>query len=125
MKATIYHNPRCGKSRETLALLREQGIEPVIVEYLATPPDAAALKKLLTALKLKPRQLLRTKEKDYKALGLDDPGLSDAELIEAMAAHPALIERPIVVAGDKAVLGRPPEKVLDIIQGPRARRERG
>ncbi len=125
MKATIYHNPRCGKSRETLALLREQGIEPVIVEYLATPPDAAALKKLLTALKLKPRQLLRTKEKDYQALGLDDPDLSDAELIEAMAAHPLLIERPIVVAGGKAVLGRPPEKVLDIIQGPRARRERG
>lgn len=125
MKTTIYHNPRCGKSRETLALLREQGVEPVIVEYLATPPDAAALKKLLTALKLKPRQLLRTKEKDYQALGLDDPGLSDAELIEAMAAHPLLIERPIVVAGGKAVLGRPPEKVLDIIRGPRARRERG
>lgn len=125
MKTTIYHNPRCGKSRETLALLREQGIEPVIVEYLATPPDAAALKKLLTALKLKPRQLLRTKEKDYQALGLDDPGLSDTELIEAMAAHPLLIERPIVVAGGKAVLGRPPEKVLDIIRGPRARRERG
>lgn len=125
MKTTIYHNPRCSKSRETLALLREQGIEPVIVEYLATPPDAAALKKLLTALKLKPRQLLRTKEKDYQALGLDDPGLSDAELIEAMVAHPLLIERPIVVAGGKAVLGRPPEKVLDIIQGPRGGRERG
>jgi len=115
MKVTIYHNPRCGKSREALALLRGQGIEPVIVEYLDTPPDAAALKKLLTTLKLKPRDLLRTKEKGYKALGLDDPDLSDGDLIKAMVEHPLLIERPIVVAGGKAVLGRPPKKVLGII----------
>ncbi|MEK7323077.1 MAG: arsenate reductase (glutaredoxin) [Pseudomonadota bacterium] len=115
MKVTIYHNPRCGKSRETLALLREQGIEPVIVDYLNVPPDAAALKKLLAALQLKPRQLLRTKEKIYKSLGLDNPTLSDAGLIKAMVEHPLLIERPIVVAGGKAVLGRPPENVLDII----------
>ncbi len=115
MKVTIYHNPRCSKSRETLALLREHGVEPAVVDYLKEPLNAAALKQLLAALKLKPRQLLRSKEKDYKALGLDDPALSDAALIKVMAAHPVLIERPIVVAGTKAVLGRPPENVLTII----------
>lgn len=115
MKATIYHNPRCSKSRETLALLREHGVEAVVVDYLKTPPNAASLKKLLAALKLTPRQLLRRKEKEYKALGLDDPALSDAALIKAMVAHPVLIERPIVVIGDKAVLGRPPENILDLI----------
>lgn len=115
MQTTIYHNPRCGKSRETLGLLREKGIEPRVVEYLKTPPDAATLIQLLKALDITPRQLLRTKEAEFAALGLNNPDLSDAALIEAMVIHPILIERPIVVAGSKVVIGRPPEKVLEII----------
>src|SRR3569832_2474569 len=110
MQVTIYHNPRCSKSRETLALLRDNQIEPVVIDYLKNPPDAAALKKLLKALRLKPRELLRTKEEEYTALGLDDPALSDEALVAAMIAHPILIERPIVEMGSKAVLDRPPEK---------------
>lgn len=115
MQTTIYHNPRCGKSRETLALLREKGIEPRVVEYLKAPPDAATLIQLLKALDITPRQLLRTKEMEFAALGLNNPDLSDAALIEAMVIHPILIERPIVIAGSKVVIGRPPEKVLEII----------
>lgn len=112
MNFTIYHNPRCTKSRETLALLQSQGITPQVVEYLATPPDAATLERLLQLLQLEPRQLMRRKEAEYAELGLDNPALSRAHLIAAMVQHPRLIERPIVVAGDKAVLGRPPENVL-------------
>lgn len=115
MKVTIYHNGRCSKSRETLALLREKGVEPDVVEYLKTPPDAATLKKLLKALQLKPRQLLRTKEREYAELGLNDPELSDDTLIDAMVKHPILMERPIVLVGSKAVLGRPPENVLGLL----------
>lgn len=115
MQTTIYHNPRCGKSRETLALLRKKGIEPRVVEYLKTPPDAATLIQLLKALDIMPRPLLRTKETEFAALGLNNPDLSDAALIEAMVIHPILIERPIVIAGSKVVIGRPPEKVLEII----------
>ena len=113
MAVTIYHNPRCGKSRDTLALLEKRGIQPRIVEYLKTPPDAATLKKLLKQLGLTPRQLLRKKE--AAEAGLDDPKLSDDQLIKGMVANPIVIERPIVVNGDKAALGRPPESVLKIL----------
>ena len=115
MTVTIYHNPRCSKSRQTLGLLRENNIEPEIVEYLKTPPDAAALGKLLDMLGLEPRDLMRKKEKEYKENGLANPDLSREELIAAMIAHPKLIERPIVVKDEKAALGRPPEVVLDIL----------
>ncbi|MEO5337042.1 MAG: arsenate reductase (glutaredoxin) [Magnetospirillum sp. WYHS-4] len=113
MTVTIYHNPRCSKSRQTLDLLRGRGIEPQVVEYLDRPPTAAELKELLDKLGLTPRQLLRAKE--AKEEGLNDPALSDEALIAAMAAHPRTIERPIVVKGKRAALGRPPEKVLEIL----------
>jgi arsenate reductase len=112
MAVTIYHNPRCSKSRQTLALLEEQGIAPQVVEYLKTPPDAATLRGLLQKLGLGPRDLLRQKEAAEAGIALDLDG--DA-LIEAMVAHPIVIERPIVVSGKRARLGRPPEKVLEIL----------
>lgn len=112
---TLYHNPRCSKSRGALELLEQRGLAPTIVRYLDTPPDAATLKALLGKLGIGPRQLLRTGEDEYKTLELANPALSDAQLIDAMAKHPKLIERPILVAGDKAVIGRPPEKVLEIL----------
>jgi len=108
----IYHNPRCATSRKTLELLRRRGIEPTIVEYLKTPPDAAEIRRLLKLLGLAPRALLRKKE--AKDAGLDKPGLSDAEIIAGMARHPIAIERPIVVKGAHAALGRPPEAVLKL-----------
>ena len=112
---TIYHNPDCSKSRETLALLRERGIEPTVVEYLKSPPDGETLERLLRLMELEPADLLRSKEEEYADLGLA-ARLDDREaLIAAMAAHPILIERPIVVAGDRARLGRPPQQVLEII----------
>lgn len=110
---TIYHNPRCATSRKALALLRQRGIEPQIVEYLKTPPDAAELKRLLKMLGLKPRELLRKKE--AKEAGLDKPALSDEQIIAGMTRHPIVIERPIVVKGAKAALGRPPEAALKVI----------
>ncbi len=112
---TIYHNPRCSKSRQTLALLEEKGIEPEIVLYLETPPDATTLRGLLDKLGKSPRELMRKGEAAYKENGLADTSLSDDELIEAMVRHPKLIERPIVVNGERAALGRPPESVLDIL----------
>ena len=112
---TIYHNPRCSKSREALALLEEQGITPVVVEYLKDIPSADTLRDILAKLGLTPRQLLRTKEDDYKALNLSDASLSDDALIEAMCAHPKLIERPIVIKGKNARIGRPPQQVLEIL----------
>ena len=115
MAVTIYHNPRCSKSRQTLALLQDKGIEPEVVEYLKDTPDADTLEALLMKLDLEPRELMRRKEAPYKDLGLDDPGLSRQALIAAMVEHPILIERPIVVKGAKAALGRPPEKVLEIL----------
>ena len=115
MAVTIYHNPRCSKSRATLKLLEERGIAPEIVEYLKTPPDAATLDGLLTELGLEPRDLMRRKEAPYREKGLDDAGLTRDALIAAMVANPILIERPIVVAGGKAALGRPPEAVLEIL----------
>ncbi|OLS61957.1 arsenate reductase (glutaredoxin) [Pseudomonas putida] len=112
---TLYHNPRCSKSRGALELLEERGLTPTVVRYLETPPDAATLKALLGKLGIGARQLLRTGEDEYKNLDLANPALSDEQLIAAMAEHPKLIERPILVAGDKAVIGRPPEKVLEIL----------
>ena len=115
MEVIIYHNPRCSKSRATLALLREKGIEPRIVEYLKTPPSREELEAILARLGMQPRDLMRKKEKIYKELGLDNPDLSRDQLIDAMLENPILIERPIVVVGDKAAIGRPPEKVLEIL----------
>ena len=115
MKVTIFHNPRCSKSRATLALLRARGIEPVIIEYLATPPDAATLRRLLKALGLKPRELLRVKEDAFRKLRLDRAQITEAEIVDAMVRHPVLMERPIVVTGARAVIGRPPERVLEIL----------
>ena len=115
MTVTIYHNPRCSKSRETLALLEAKGVTPRVVEYLKTPPSAAELKAILKMLGLKPRDLMRKGEPRYAELGLKDRNLDDDALIALMAANPILIERPIVVSGKKAVIGRPPEKVLEIL----------
>ena len=115
MSVTIWHNPRCSKSRQTLKLLADRGIEPAIVEYLKTPPSPDELRDTLRKLGLSPRQLMRRREAPYKAGGLDDESLTDAALIRAMHDHPALIERPIVFAGGRAALGRPPERVLDIL----------
>ena len=112
---TIYHNPRCSKSRQTLALIEEKGIIPEIVLYLEDSPDAKTIKSLLGKLGIPPRKLLRKGEDAYKENHLEDTSLSDDALINAMAAFPKLIERPIVVNGDKAVLGRPPENVLSIL----------
>lgn len=112
---TIYHNPRCSKSRNTLALLQEHGVEPEVVLYLETPPSADDIRRLLGQLGLGADALIRRGEAQYKEAGLS-AGSSEAELVAAMAAHPKLIERPIVVAGDKAVLGRPPENVLALIE---------
>ncbi len=114
-EVTIYHNPRCSKSRQTLALLEANGVTPNIVLYLENPPDAAALKHILTLLKLTPGDLLRTRESAYEALNLGNPARSDDELIAAMLANPILIERPIVVKGSRAAIGRPPEQALEIL----------
>ena len=111
----IYHNNRCSKSRATLALLQERGDDVEVINYLDTPPTAAELATLLKQLGMTPRQLLRKGEDEYQSLKLDDAALDDKALIAAMAAHPKLIERPIVVANGKAALGRPPEAVLDIL----------
>ena len=115
MTVTIYHNPRCSKSRETLHLLRDRGIEPEIIEYMTTPPSASELDRLLKLMRREPRTLMRKGEAEYKALQLDDAKLSRAALIAAMVAHTKLIERPIVLANGKAALGRPPEAVLEIL----------
>lgn len=112
---TIYHNPRCSKSRQALELLEARGLRPAVVRYLDTPPDAATLRALLAALGLPARALLRTGEEEYQALGLADPALDDAALVAAMVAHPRLIERPVVTDGRRAVIGRPPEKVLELL----------
>ncbi len=116
MSVTIYHNPRCSKSRETLTLLQARGIEPNVVTYLETPLNVEQLKALFQLLELtNVRDMMRTKEEEYRELNLKDPSVSDDELFAAMATHPKLIERPIVVSHGKARHGRPPEKVLDIL----------
>lgn len=112
---TIYHNPRCSKSRQTLELLAEQGVAPNVVKYLETPPDAETLGKLLAMLGLEPRDLMRQKEAEYAELQLDNPALTREQLIQIMVEYPKLIERPIVVSHGKAAIGRPPEKVLAIL----------
>jgi len=112
---TIYHNPRCSKSRQTLALIEDNNVQPEVVLYLETPPSAGDISELLNKLGLEARQLLRKGEDAYKENDLKNPALSDAELIDAMAKFPKLIERPIVVKGNKAILGRPPENVLELI----------
>ena len=115
MAVTIYHNPRCSKSRATLALLEENGVSPEIIRYLETPPTQARLKAILAALGKSPREVMRKGEAAYKDNNLGDESLSDAALIKAMVENPSVIERPIVVKGDKAAIGRPPEAVLEIL----------
>lgn len=112
----IYHNPHCAKSRQALDLLRERGIDPVVIDYLATPPTPQELRSVLKRLGLGPRNILRKSEKEYLELHLNDTTLSDDQLIDAMSQHPILIERPIIYSEKKAVLGRPPEKAVDILK---------
>lgn len=112
MTVTIYHNPRCSKSRATLKLLQDRGIEPQVIEYLKTPPGEQELRSILKMLGLRPRQLLRPAE--AKVAGLDDPALDDDALIRGMVANPVAMERPVVVNGDQARIGRPPERVLEL-----------
>lgn len=112
---TIYHNSRCSKSRGALELLREQGIEPTIINYLDQPPTVDQLRELLAKLGLGPRDVLRRGEAAYRERGLADPTLTDAQILAAIAAEPRLLERPIVVSGDRAVLARPPERVLELL----------
>ena len=111
----LYHNPRCSKSRGALELLQERGIEPAIVRYLDTPPDADTLRGLVEKLGIQPRELLRTGEEEYRSLGLADASLDDRGVIAAMTAQPRQIERRILVRGDRAVIGRPPERVLELV----------
>lgn len=114
-RVRIYHNPRCSKSRQTLELLRSRGIEPEIIRYLETPPTRDELLRLLDLLGLEPLELMRTKEKVFQELGLAQGEPAREALIDAMLAHPVLLERPIVVCGDRAAIGRPPEAVLDLL----------
>ena len=115
MCITIYHNPKCSKSRQTLELLVKQGIKPSINEYLKIPPTAEKIKEILKKLGYAPRDLMRKKEDAYTEHNLDNPSLSGDDLIEFMIKHPVLIERPIVLANEKAAIGRPPEQVLEIL----------
>lgn len=115
---TIYHNPACGTSRNTLALIRNSGVEPAVIEYLQTPPSRETLEKLIADMSIAPRELLREKGTPYAELGLDDPKWSDAELIDFMLQHPILINRPIVVTPLGTRLCRPSEAVLDILPNP-------
>lgn len=115
MTVTIYHNPRCSKSRQTLALLEEQGVAFKVIDYQKTPPSAAELKAILKKLGLRPQDIVRVSEARYAELGLKQRDVPDDELLRLMAENPILIERPIVVAGRKAALGRPPEQVLKIL----------
>lgn len=115
MTVRIYHNPNCSKSRATLNLLRERGIEPEIIEYLKTPPNEAELEGILVGLGFGPRELMRCNEAEYRDNGLDNDSLTRDELIHAMVQHPRLIERPIVVNNGRVAVGRPPEAVLEIL----------
>ncbi|MBD9397242.1 arsenate reductase (glutaredoxin) [Pseudomonas sp. PDM11] len=112
---TLYHNPRCSKSRAALQLLEERGLQPTVVLYLDTPPSAAQLREVLNKLGMPARQLLRSGEDEYRELNLADSTLDEDALIAAMAAHPRLIERPILITGDRAVVGRPPENILELL----------
>ncbi|MBR7198907.1 arsenate reductase (glutaredoxin) [Pseudomonas sp. 14A] len=112
---TLYHNPRCSKSRGALELLEARGLTPTVVRYLETPLSATQIKALLGKLGISARQLLRSGEEEYKTLNLADASLSEQQLIDTIAAHPKLMERPILEVGDKAVIGRPPENVLELL----------
>jgi len=112
---TIFHNPRCSKSRNSLAILNEQGLEPEIRLYLEDPPSAEELTSILTMLDISARDLLRKGESDYKTLNLANPDVSETEIIKAMTEYPKLIERPIVIKDGKAAIGRPPETILDLL----------
>ncbi|MBO4223326.1 arsenate reductase (glutaredoxin) [Bradyrhizobium neotropicale] len=118
MSITIYHNPACGTSRNTLAMIRQSGVEPTVIEYLKTPPSRERLKELIAAMGIPVRALLREKGAPYKDLGLDDPKWSDDELLDFMLAHPILINRPIVVAPKGVRLCRPSEAVIDLLENP-------
>ncbi|MDH5485275.1 MAG: arsenate reductase (glutaredoxin) [Gammaproteobacteria bacterium] len=111
----IYHNPKCSKSRQALAILNDREIEAEVIEYLKTPPNKKELINILKILDLEPRQLMRTHETEYKAQGLDNEALTVDQLIDAMIQHPKLIERPIVINNNRAAVGRPPENILEII----------
>ena len=113
---TIYHNPRCSKSREALGLLEQAGVPLTVVRYLDTPPDAGTLSALLGKLGMTARELLRSKEDEFTALGLDNLSLDEGTLVAALAAHPRLMERPVVVHDDRAVIARPPERVLELLK---------
>lgn len=115
MDVVIYHNPQCGTSRKTLALLEERDLKPRVIDYLKTPPSEDDMKRILRLLGVEPRELMRRKEPEYAEANLDDPGLTRETLIRAMLQRPRLIERPIVLANGKAALGRPPENVLKIL----------
>lgn len=115
MSVIIYHNPRCSKSRATLEIIQNQGVEPKVVKYLENPPSETELTEILNALDMNPRQLMRRNEADYKENGFSNEDLSDTSLIQMMVQFPKVIERPIVVKGNKAKIGRPPESVLDIL----------
>lgn len=112
----IYHNPRCSKSRQTLSMLEEKGIKPEVVLYMEKPLSAAQLEEVIQQLGITARELLRRGEDEYRELNLAEPAMTDAQLIDAMVNHPKLIERPIVIKGSRAVLGRPPENVLALIK---------
>ncbi len=114
-KLVIYHNPRCSKSRETLQILQDNDVTPEIIEYLEQPPTVTELTAIVGRLGISARELLRTTEAVYQEAGLDDSSLTEEEIIETICEYPALLQRPIVVAGDKAIIGRPPVRVLDIL----------
>ncbi len=118
MSVTIYHNPACGTSRNTLAMIRQSGVEPEVILYLETPPSRERLEKLIAEMGISVRDLLRRKGTPYDELGLDDPALSDAELIDVMLVHPILINRPIVIGPKGTALCRPSERVLDLLESP-------
>ena len=118
MSVTIYHNPKCGTSRNTLAMIRASGVEPEIIEYLVNPPSRDRLKELLAAMRMPARDLLRRKGTPYDELGLDDPSLTEEQILDAMMAHPILINRPIVVTDKGVRLCRPSEVVLEILDNP-------
>lgn len=118
MPVTIYHNPACGTSRNTLAMIRASGVEPTVIEYLKTPPSRETLLGLIARMGISPRDLLREKGTPYADLGLDDPALSDEDLVDAMMAHPVLINRPIVVTDRGVRLCRPSERVFDLLDAP-------
>ena len=115
MTVTIYHNPRCSKSRQTLSLIQEKNISPIIIEYLASDLTPAEIKLILNLLDVDARSIIRKSESAYKTLGLEDNSLSEQSLIDAIIAHPELLQRPIVLNNEAAVIGRPPEKVLEIL----------